>query len=181
MKVKLGGVVIAVGLSITASGLDHLVTSWSAQGHPLAIPTGAFSAFTLPSGFVAQLTIPRLGTTLYVVQAKSSRDLRRGPGIISGSTAPGGSNCIIAGHRDLHFRVLRDIRAGDEIELLDQRGRFRYRVASFQIVSPTDDTALRPRYANQLTLVTCYPFYYLGPAPRRLIVRARLVAGAQTQ
>lgn len=123
----------------------------------------------------ARLEIPRLGADLYVVEGDGSRQLRLGPGHIQGTALPGGrGNCIIAGHRDTHFRVLKDIRSGDEIVLQTRWGEYRYRVQQTRVVSPRDTVPLRPTRDSELHLVTCYPFYYVGSAPKRFIVQARL-------
>src|SRR5215469_3865880 len=127
---------------------------------------------------IARLTIPRLATGLYVVEGDGARQLRRGPGHLSGTAMPGDiGNCIIAGHRDTHFRVLKDIRRGDEIVLQTRDGEYTYRVRTMQIVSPRDTQTLRPTKDAELHLVTCYPFYYLGSAPKRFIVDATLETG----
>jgi sortase A len=124
---------------------------------------------------VARLTIPRLATDLYVVEGDGARQLRQGPGHLRGTAMPGtNGNCIIAGHRDTHFRVLKDIRQGDEIVLQTRDGEYTYRVRAMQIVSPRDTKSLRPTSDAELHLVTCYPFYYLGSAPKRFIVDAQL-------
>jgi sortase A len=124
---------------------------------------------------IARLEIPRLGADLYIVEGDGARQLRLGPGHIAGTALPGqDGNCIIAGHRDTHFRVLKDIRAGDEILLQTARGEFKYRVDATKVVSPRDTQPLRPTRDAELHLVTCYPFYYLGSAPKRFIVRAEL-------
>jgi sortase A len=81
-------------------------------------------------------------------------------------------NSIIAGHRDTHFRFLKDVQQGDRI-LLESGGAFhRYTVKSIHITSPSDVSLLGQVPGSALTLVTCYPFYYLGPAPKRFIIRA---------
>jgi sortase A len=124
---------------------------------------------------IARLTIPRLQTDLYVIEGDGARQLRRGPGHVQGTALPGGDgNCIIAGHRDTHFRVLKDIRPGDEIKLRTREGEYTYRVESTQVVSPQNTRALGPTTDAELHLVTCYPFYYLGSAPKRFIVQAQL-------
>jgi sortase A len=129
----------------------------------------------MPLGFAAKLSIPRLQSSVYVVDAKSAQDLRRGPGYIEGSSRPGeDGNCLIAGHRDLHFRILKNVKVGDDITVESPNGSFSYRVSSIEIVNPKNAGALRRRFPRQLTLITCYPFYYLGPAPQRLIVRAAI-------
>jgi len=124
---------------------------------------------------VARLEIPRLGVDLYVVEGDGANQLRVGPGHAAGTALPGqNGNCIIAGHRDTHFRVLKDIRGGDEIILQTRGGQYRYRVNATQVISPRDLRPLGPTRDAELRLVTCYPFYYIGSAPKRFIVRAQL-------
>jgi sortase A len=124
----------------------------------------------------ARLSIPRLHTVLYVVEGTSHSDLRRGPGHLEGTAFPGTTgNCVIAGHRDTHFRPLKDIRKGDEIDLDTAAGQYRYRVSEMSIVSPRNTESLNPTPTPVLNLVTCYPFWYVGSAPKRFVVRADLV------
>jgi sortase A len=131
-----------------------------------------------PGEAIAKLKIPRLSTELYVVEGDNTPELRRGPGHITGTAMPGGNgNCVIAGHRDTHFRVLKDIRQGDDVVLETRTGQFLYRITSTHIVSPNNTDPLRRTAAPELSLVTCYPFYYVGDAPKRFIVQAAL-AGA---
>jgi sortase A len=128
---------------------------------------------------VAKLTIPRLDTELYVVEGDGDGQLRRGPGHMAGTPMPGqDGNCIIAGHRDTHFRVLKDIRKGDAIVLQTGAGSYTYRVSGTQVVSPSNTASLKPTRDAELHLITCYPFYYLGSAPERFVVQARLVGYA---
>ena len=86
-------------------------------------------------------------------------------------------NCVIAGHRDTHFRVLKDLRSGDDLILRTPTGQYLYRVKSLKVVSPQDTDSLKPTNDAELNLITCYPFYYAGSAPKRFVVEARL-AGA---
>jgi sortase A len=124
---------------------------------------------------VAKLLIPRLGTSLYVVEGTDDRDLKRGPGHLTGSVMPGADgNCVIAGHRDTHFSVLKNIQKGDQI-VLERAGKtFRYRVDGLQIVTPDNTESLQPTKDAVLHLITCYPFHYIGAAPKRFIVHAEL-------
>ncbi|HWD97827.1 MAG TPA: class D sortase [Bryobacteraceae bacterium] len=124
---------------------------------------------------MARLSIPRLDAVLYVVEGDDTRDLKRGPGHLTGTAMPGqDGNCVIAGHRDTHFRVLKDIRKGDEI-LVSRNGQtFHYVVDEMSIVSPDNLAPLEPSHTPVLNLITCYPFFYVGSAPRRFIVHARL-------
>jgi sortase A len=129
---------------------------------------------------LAKLRIPRLEAELYVVEGDGARELRRGPGHLVGTAMPGtDGNCIIAGHRDTHFRVLKDIKAGDDIVLQTESGQYLYRVKRTEIVDPTNTSALQPTSAATLNLITCYPFYYVGSAPKRFIVEARLAGAVQ--
>lgn len=124
---------------------------------------------------VGKLIIPRLGTQLYFVEGVDARELLRGPGHIPGTAMPGVTgNCVIAAHRDTHFRVLKDIRKGDDIVLMTREGEYLYRVKSTQIVSPKNLGPLQPTPGPVLNLITCYPFYYVGNAPKRFIVEAEL-------
>ncbi|HXS93103.1 MAG TPA: class D sortase [Candidatus Limnocylindrales bacterium] len=136
-----------------------------------------------PGEAMAKLSIPRLDTQLYVVEGDGEKQLRRGPGHLSGSAMPGADgNCIIAGHRDTHFRILKDIRKGDDIVLETRAGEFLYRVTAMSVVSPKNTKPLQPSRDARLNLITCYPFYYVGSAPRRFVVQAELVgsvAGTQ--
>jgi sortase A len=126
---------------------------------------------------VAKMIIPRLSTELYVVEGDHEDQLRRGPGHLKGTAMPGqGGNCVIAGHRDTHFRMLKDIHKGDDIILETQDGRYLYRVKSMHVVSPNDTAPLKPTRGPELNLITCFPFYYVGSAPKRFVVEAQLAA-----
>jgi LPXTG-site transpeptidase (sortase) family protein len=123
---------------------------------------------------LGRMDIPRLGMSIAVLQGASSRNLRLGAGHIEGTPLPGESgNSALAGHRDTFFRGLKDVRTNDEIQFQTATGLFRYAVDWVKIVEPGDVTVLQPSSVESaLTLVTCYPFYFLGPAPRRFVVRA---------
>lgn len=122
---------------------------------------------------LGRLDIPRLGVSVAVFQGTSSRILRLGAGHLAGSALPGDvGNSAIAGHRDTFFRELKDIRERDEIQFQTATALFRYRVDWVKVVEPGDISVLGPSTESELTLVTCYPFYFLGSAPKRFIVRA---------
>jgi sortase A len=127
---------------------------------------------------IGELQVPRLGLDVIVVQGDSPASLRRAVGHLANSALPGEpGNVALAGHRDTFFRPLRDIQPGDEIRFKARQRSFDYRVESIEIVGPTDLHVLESSAAHQLTLLTCFPFYYVGPAPKRFIVRAREVDG----
>ena len=111
--------------------------------------------------------------SIAVLQGTNSRMLRRGAGHIETTPLPGEpGNSGIAGHRDTFFRGLKDIRKDDQIQFQTATGLFRYEVDWARVVEPNDITALEPSREDTLTLVTCYPFYFVGPAPKRFVVRA---------
>lgn len=127
---------------------------------------------------IGEIQVPRLGLTAIVVQGDSPASLRRAVGHISKSALPGEwGNVALAGHRDSFFRLLRDILLGDEVRFKTQERSFEYRVESIEVVAPTDIRVLETSTGHDLTLLTCFPFHYVGPAPRRFIVRAREVGG----
>ncbi len=129
------------------------------------------------SGVIGRLEIPNLHLVAMVEEGADAGTLRRAVGHIPGTALPGGKgNVGLAGHRDTFFRGLRAIQVNDDIELETANGTYRYLVQSTQIVGPRDVQVLRPSTAASLTLVTCYPFYYVGSAPKRFIVRAALAS-----
>lgn len=127
---------------------------------------------------IGELQVPRLGLDVIVVQGDSPASLRRAVGHLANSAMPGEpGNVALAGHRDTFFRPLRDIQPGDEIRFKAPARSFDYRVESIEVVGPTDMRVLEPSAEHELTLLTCFPFYYVGPAPKRFIVRAREIEG----
>lgn len=125
---------------------------------------------------LAVMRIRRLGIEAPVLEGTDDWTLNRGVGHIGDTAAPGDKgNSGIAGHRDGFFRALKDVAAGDTIELDTLHGTERYRVERSWIVAPEDVSVLDPTPVRALTLVTCYPFYFVGSAPQRFIVRAVIV------
>ena len=129
----------------------------------------------------AVLAVPRIGLEVPVFSDTSALHLNRGAGLIEGTPYPSDvGNVGIAGHRDGFFRVLRGIRVGQEIELRTTRVHYTYRVASVAIVDAADARLLQATGAPVITLVTCYPFYFVGSAPQRFVVRGILVSSTDT-
>jgi sortase A len=122
-----------------------------------------------------RLSLPRQGVDFTVVEGTNDEALRRGPGHLEGSPLPGeDGNAIIAGHRDTHFRILRNVLIGDELRVALGDKEYSYRIVDIRIVSPSDTRVLLPQAGKAITLITCYPFRFLGSAPERYIVQARL-------
>jgi sortase A len=153
--------------------LDRLLTSF------IVSPDSRKSAPPAAGGLIGCIEIPRLGVSAIVMEGTGSTTLRRAVGHISGTALPGRpGNVAISGHRDTFFRPLRNIRQNDIITLTTLLGEFRYRVVSTQVVDSSDVTVLDPTGKEILTLVTCYPFYFVGAAPDRFIVSAERLRNA---
>jgi len=131
---------------------------------------------------LAIMSIARLDLKVPVYDGTDEINLNRGAGRIKGTAwidSPG--NLGIAGHRDGFFRVLKDIEVGDNIEMLTHQGNTEFVVSSITIVDPTDVSVLAPTDDSSITLVTCYPFYFVGHAPKRYIVKGELVSNQVNQ
>ena len=146
-----------------APASSERIAAWGeALAGPLAMP-------------LAVLRIPKLRLEVPVLPGTDDRTLDRAVGHIEHTALPGTEgNAGIAGHRDGFFRGLKDIAAGDVIELETAHGTESYRVERTWVVDPDAVSVLDATPRRALTLVTCYPFHYIGPAPRRFIVRAVL-------
>lgn len=141
-----------------------------------AMPPAQVPRVVANGDLIGEMTIPRLELKTIVVQGESSKILRRAVGHVPGTAMPGQpGNVALAGHRDSFFRSLRGIQLGDAITIKTPDREFKYQVESIEIVLPTDVQVLQPLRGNVLTLVTCFPFYYVGAAPKRFIVRARQI------
>ena len=127
-------------------------------------------------GLIGRIDVARLGLSVVVMEGTSGHTLRHAVGHIEGTALPGEpGNVGISGHRDTLFRPLKDIRRDDIIRVTTPAGQYRYRVVSTAVVSPENTSVLNSDGSDILTLVTCYPFYFVGPAPDRFIVRAERV------
>ena len=146
--------------------LDRLLADQRVVSHGVAAGAGG-------GGPIGRIEIPRLGLSIVVVEGIGKTTLRRAAGHIPGTALPGQpGNVGISGHRDTFFRPLKDLKIKDEIQFSTVNGDFRYVVESLTVVDPNNVGVLAPTSENQLTLVTCYPFFYIGAAPKRFVVRA---------
>jgi sortase A len=152
--------------------LDAVLASRSADVARLPA-TGPYPA---AGSTLGRISIDRLGVSAIVRAGSDARTLSLAVGHVPGTALPGGAgNVGLAGHRDTFFRRLRDIQSGDAITMATPEGVFRYVVERTLIVEPEDVWVLDATTHPSLTLVTCYPFTYLGSAPQRFIVRAAMV------
>lgn len=127
---------------------------------------------------VGQVEIPKLHLSAVVFQGTSDGILAQGVGHLDASAFPGqAGNVVLAAHRDTFFRSLRKIRRGDMVQVTTPYGARTYAVDSTEVVKPTETGVMAATATPTLTLITCYPFYYVGHAPKRFIVRARPVSG----
>ena len=164
-----------------SSDLDRLLhdqrsaSEGATQPQSATPPKDATAART--DGLIGRIEIPRLLLSSVVVEGSDATTFRRAVGHIPGTPLPGQpGNVGLAGHRDTFFRSLRELRVKDEIQLSTLNGDFRYEVESLTVVEPDYVQALAPSAGNVLTLVTCYPFTYVGTAPKRFVARARQVS-----
>jgi sortase A len=119
------------------------------------------------------LVIPKISVEVPILEGTDDLILNRGVGHVSGTASPGQTgNVAIAGHRDGFFRGLKDVVVGDKIEMVTPQGTETYTIDSIVIVERNDVSVLRPESSPSLTLITCYPFYFIGSAPQRYIVHA---------
>jgi len=137
-------------------------------------PAVSVAPVAVEGAAIGEIQIPRLGLAAIVVQGDAANILQRAVGHLAESALPGESgNVVLAGHRDTFFRPLKRIRVGDTIRLRTVKGDFEYEVESTAVVSPDAIEVLQPTGGRTLTLITCFPFGFVGPAPNRFIVRAR--------
>lgn len=127
---------------------------------------------------LTKLSIPRIKLEDIVLEGASQDSLLLGPAHLSSSAVPGSvGNAVIAGHRDTFFRRIHSLRYGDDIYVMHGGRNYHYVVRARKVVEPTDLSVLKATKDGELTLITCYPTHAIGPAPRRLIVVAKLVTG----
>ncbi len=132
-----------------------------------------------PGDVIGRLEIPILGLAVPITAGIETTSLLRGVGHIDGTAYPGGLGTLgLAGHRDTYFRPLRRIQSGMDIRVTDGSGTYHYAVDSTEIVAPEQVDVLAIRSRPELTLVTCYPFDYVGAAPMRFIVHAHLLSAS---
>ena len=130
------------------------------------------------NGLIGRIEIARLSLSIMVIEGADGKTLRRAAGHVPGTALPGqDGNVAITAHRDTFFRPLRNIQMHDVITLTTLQGEYRYRVVSTEVVTPKDVSVLDSTGGETLTLVTCHPFYFVGAAPNRFIVRAERVKG----
>jgi len=131
---------------------------------------------------IGRISVPRLHLRAMVEEGDDNATLSHAVGHVPGTAFPGSvGNIAMAGHRDSFFRGFGDLRRNDEIDIETLHGAFRYRVDQLSVVDPANTSVLAPTTGKTLTLITCFPFHYIGPAPRRFIVQATQISAASSQ
>jgi sortase A len=129
-----------------------------------------------PEQILTRIRVPKIGMDAIVVEGASVKELSEGPGHMRETAEPGETgNAVITGHRDTFFRHIYELTKGDQIQVQRNGRNFTYEVTSQKIVKPEDISVINPTMDSRLTLITCYPTYYIGPAPKRLVVFSKLV------
>jgi sortase A len=153
----------------------RMAEQWEQEQQRLAQESPTQQAHELKDDGMIRLVIPKIELTSFIVEGTNHKSLLLGPGHLTHTAEPGeAGNAVISGHRDTFFRHLHELDKGDQ--LLVERGgkRYVYEVTGKKIVEPNDLSVTRQSSDSQLTLITCYPTYYIGPAPKRLVVFSKL-------
>ena len=146
-----------------------------AAGLPPPVAVSPANNTPITAQQLGRLEIPSINLSAMVIEGDDGRTLRRGIGHIPGTAFPGmPGNVGLSAHRDTFFRHLGQIRNGDSIWITTLKGRYRYVAESSRIIAPDENIVLHDIGHPTLTLVTCYPFYYVGPAPKRFVIHAAL-------
>ena len=150
-----------------------LESQWEQQSATTSVPG---QPQLPPEQMLTRILIPKIQMDAIVVEGASRRDLSAGPGHMKQTAEPGETgNAVITAHRDTFFRHIYELNKGDQVQVRRGGRTFTYAVTGKKIVMPEDISVIKPTNDPQLTLITCYPTYYIGPAPKRLVVFSRLV------
>jgi sortase A len=170
----LSAAMFLLGAALVYSGVRSLLLSHINIPEP---PAAATSSFPIPGQSCCTLEVPRLKARVQILEGTRREDLERAPGHFIRSAAPGSNgNFAVSAHRDTHFRFVRKLRKGDRIRVTYQGKAFEYIVTRTRVIKPGDVWILDQTATPTLTLLTCYPFTYIGPAPNRFAVQAVLAS-----
>lgn len=160
----------------------RLAARWEQeQQDRAALPVSEQAHLATDEGMV-RLVIPKIELTSFVVEGTSYHSLLLGPGHMTHTAEPGEiGNAVISGHRDTFFRHIHELDKGDQIYVERGGKRLVYEVTGKKIVEPDDISVTKPTSDSELTLITCYPTYYIGPAPKRLVVFTKLSGEQEAQ
>jgi sortase A len=153
-----------------------LAKQWEQQQHR-AVPSKEGRE---NSDGLTRITIPKIKLDAIIVEGTNGHDLLAGPGHITDTPQPGETgNAVVTAHRDTFFRHIYELTKGDVITIRRSGRSYQYQVTGKKIVLPDDISVLRPSRDKRLTLITCYPTYYIGPAPERLVIFSKMLEGSE--
>lgn len=156
---------------------QKLAAEWERQASTMNTPG---EAVIPPEQMLTRVVIPKISLDAIVVEGASRKELSEGPGHMKQTAMPGETgNAVITAHRDTFFRHIYELVKGDRIQVRRSGHLFTYEVTGKKIVMPEDVSVIRQTPDPQLTLITCYPTYYIGPAPKRLVVFSKLVDSSE--
>src|SRR5579859_204422 len=156
---------------------QRLEAEWERQAATANAPG---QAVIPPDQMLTRVVVPKIGLDAIVVEGASRKELSEGPGHMKETAMPGETgNAVITAHRDTFFRHIYELVKGDHIHVRRAGRVFTYEVTAKKIVMPDDVSVIRQTPDPQLTLITCYPVYYIGPAPKRLVVSSKLIDSSQ--
>jgi sortase A len=164
------------------SSQRRLAREWQQQQERAKLQPSDKAEVRPISDGLTRLSIPKINLTAVVVEGTSHKQLLLGPGHIKDTAAPGtDGNAVISGHRDTFFRHIYELNKGDVITVERNGMTYNYEVTGKKITDPNDISVLKKTHDAQLTLITCYPTYYVGPAPERLVVFSKRVDTPEPQ
>jgi len=158
----------------------QLAHEWERQQHAQTVPSPGGVTKVEDDG-LTRISVPKIDLDSVIVEGTTHKSLLLGPGHLKDTPAPGElGNSVVTGHRDTFFRHIHELEKGDTVLVQREGKTFTYEVTGKKVVEPDDLSVIRPVKDRQLTLITCYPTYYIGPAPKRLVVFSKLI-GEQDQ
>jgi sortase A len=153
----------------------NLEAAWQSQAAALSASSQTRQLIS-PEQMLTRLVVAKIGIDAIVVEGASRKDLSEGPGHMKQTAEPGeAGNAVVTGHRDTFFRHIHELAKGDQIQVQRNGRNFVYEVTGRRIVMPEDISVINPTNDPELTLITCYPTYYIGPAPKRLVIFSKLI------
>jgi sortase A len=176
LALVVGGAVLLAYVGFEYWGMYRSQKDLESEWEHQAVTSAPGQPQLSPEQMLTRILIPKIAMDAIVVEGASRKELSAGPGHMKQTAQPGETgNAVITAHRDTFFRHIYELTKGDQIQVRRSGKTFTYEVTGKKIVVPEDVSVIKQTTDPQLTLITCYPTYYIGPAPKRLVVFSRLV------